>query len=95
MSIKDVKRIDVHAHATAFPKFAPPYPSGYRMNNAEEVIEMYDKLNIEKGILLPLGFEGQFQVITSEECAHIASLHPDRFEWFCYVDPRSRGYSQK
>ncbi|MBE5732094.1 MAG: hypothetical protein E7353_03565 [Clostridiales bacterium] len=93
--LKAIKRIDVHAHATAFPQFAPPFPSGYRMNNAEEVIAMYDKLNIEKGILLPLGIEGQFQTITSEECAYVASLHPDRFEWFCYVDPRSRGYSTK
>lgn len=86
-----IKKIDIHAHATAFPQYAPPDPgSGYRMVSAEEVIKYYDALNIEKGVLLPLiSPEAQWLQLTNEEIKLIADTHPDRFVWFCSVDPRS------
>ena len=46
--------IDIHAHANPFPQFAPPYPQGQRFVSPAEVVELYDKLNVECGVLLPL-----------------------------------------
>ena len=49
-----IKKIDIHAHAVAFPDNTPKNKWGNRMCSGEEVIEFYDKLNIEKGVLLPI-----------------------------------------
>ena len=89
--MEPIKKIDIHAHATGFPQFAPAHPgSGYRMVCAEEVIGFYDKLNIEKGLLLPLiSPEAQWLQIGVEETKTVADSHPDRFVWFCNVDPRA------
>ena len=89
--MESIKKIDIHAHATGFPQYAPAHPgNGYRMVCAEEVIEFYDKLNIEKGLLLPLiSPEAQWLQIGVEETKVVADSHPDRFVWFCNVDPRA------
>ncbi len=50
-----LKKIDIHAHVTSFPKWVPVQQySGCRWLSAEEQIEMYDRLNIERGVLLPI-----------------------------------------
>ena len=89
--MKTVKKIDVHAHAVAFPELYPPFNgTEYRFLGAEELLELYDRLNIERGILLPIAAcEGMPSPITGEECAFLARRYPDRFSWFCGVDPRS------
>ncbi|MBR5452506.1 MAG: amidohydrolase family protein [Clostridia bacterium] len=86
-----IKKIDAHAHALAFPEYYPPnISSRYRFLSAPELIEIYDRLNIEAGILLPVAScEAQSSPITSEACAYLASLYPNRFFWFCGVDPRA------
>ena len=86
-----IKKIDVHAHAVAFPEyFVPHRGTGQRFLSAEELIAIYDDLNIEMGVLLPIGSpEAQPTPMTSEACAHIAAQYPDRFVWFCGVDPRT------
>lgn len=91
--IKSIKKIDIHAHATPFREYYPPYS----MDGKEiawvsdtNVIELYDKLNIEKGVLLALSSpEGLMAPISSEECKFLADKHPNRFFWFCGVDPRA------
>ena len=95
--VEPVKKIDIHAHATAFPQYAPPDPgNGYRMVHPEEVIEYYDALNIEKGVLLPLiSPEAQWLQVTNEETKWNADRYQDRFVWFCNVDPRSAQNSPK
>ena len=46
--MENIRKIDIHAHVTAFPQYAPVnYFSGYRMPSPEELISYYDKLNIE------------------------------------------------
>ena len=66
-NIDSIKRIDIHAHVTAFPEYAPPFKWGGRFCSAEEVIKFYDELNIEKGVLLPLtAAEGQLTPIASQ-----------------------------
>lgn len=88
--MENIKRIDIHAHVTAFPEYAPPFKWGGRFCSAEEVIKFYDELNIEKGVLLPLtSAEGQLTPMTSEAIKYTADRYPDRFLWFCNVDPRA------
>ena len=89
-----IRKIDIHAHATPFPESTVPLKSrgGYRWISAEEVIGFYDKLDIEKGVLLPLNSsEYHADQFTSSGCKYIADKYPDRFLWFCGVDPRANG----
>ncbi len=91
-NVKNIKKIDIHAHATAFPEIFPPRPWGERERfvSPEEVIEFYDRLGIEKGVLLPISSpEGQMTPMTTEACKMIVDKYPDRFILFCNVDPRA------
>ena len=87
--MKNIKKIDIHVHTTAFSQY---YPRNIqKIPSPEEVIDFYDKLNIEKGVLLPLtSSEGLVTPLSSENCKYISDKYPDRFHWFCNVDPRSR-----
>ena len=95
MDIKTLKKIDIHAHASLFYDFFPPlYRKGQPLKwiSAEQLIELYDKLGIEKGVLLPISAaEGQMSVMPSEGCKYLSDKYPDRFYWFCCVDPRAGG----
>ena len=88
--MQDIKKIDIHAHATAFPEYHPINRIGNRFVSGTDVIAMYDRLNVEKGVLLPISApESQVTPLTSEGCKHLTVLYPDRFVWFCNVDPRA------
>ncbi|MBR3592245.1 MAG: amidohydrolase family protein [Clostridia bacterium] len=90
--MKTIKKIDIHAHARPFEHIAPVYSRGESFVCARELIDFYDKLNIEKGVLLPITSpEYHSFLITSADCAHTAEKHPDRFFWFCSIDPRGCG----
>ena len=87
-----IKKIDIHAHAMPFENIAPVYARGSSLIHARELIDLYDKLNIEKGVLLPLiSPEYHPTPISSAECAYTMDKHPDRFLWFCNIDPRACG----
>lgn len=92
-SVKNLKKIDIHVHATAFPEYFPTAKPGdlsTRMVSAEQLIQMYDALGIEKGVLLPLSSpEAVLSPVTSEMCKVMADRYPDRLIWFCNVDPRA------
>ena len=82
-----VKKIDMHAHAWRNP--GPPLPRGYVWIRPEELMEAYDRLGVEKGVLLPLvSPESVYSIVTSETVEEIVDQYPDRFFWFCSVDPR-------
>ena len=85
-----IKKIDIHAHAVAFPHHAPVYyHTGAKFPGGEDMIELYDKVNIERGVLLPIvSPEHQSTIMTNEGCMEIVDRHPNRFVWFCNVDPR-------
>lgn len=89
--MKRIRKIDIHAHATAFPEAMARYKgTEYRMLSGDELIAFYDELDIEMGVLLPISSpEGTCSPMTSEACHFIANQHPDRFIWFCNVDPRA------
>lgn len=93
-NVKNTKKIDVHAHVSPFPGMAPPLKSGEPMLTCEQQLWFYDNLNIEKGVLLPLvSSEFHYEPMTSLDCKYVADQNPDRFLWFCGIDPRSAGNS--
>lgn len=92
--MKDVKKIDIHTHVTAYPEWVPTYPNGYRWLSGEEMIGLYNQLNIEKGGLLPIvSPEGQWIPGGVENHIVIARKYPDRFYWFCNLDPAAGDHS--
>ena len=84
--MEKIKKIDIHAHVV-MEKEIPPSSVDI---SPEDLIAMYDKLEIEKGVLLPLmSTEAHTHVITNESIISAVEKYPDRFLWFCNVDPRS------
>ena len=71
--MEKIKKIDVHAHVTPFPDYAPRvYPGNNRVISAEELLRIYDDLNIEKGVLLPTTTsDWQHELITSSDCKYV------------------------
>lgn len=89
--MEGIKKIDIHAHATLHPDLIPirTWDKG-RMLSGRELTEKYDQLNIEKGVLLPIiSPEGAFVTLSIEGTKLVADEQPDRFVWFCNIDPRS------
>lgn len=88
--MNNIKKIDVHAHLTAFPQ----YRRANEMVSADELLKIYDELNIEKGIILPISSpECSARVLSSESAKFSVDQNPDRFDWFCNVDPRAMNNS--
>ncbi len=88
--METVKKIDIHAHAALHHDMIPPhFKSRKGMIGPEYLLSVYDKLNIEKGVLLPItAAEAQSCLLTNEDTKIITEKYPDRFLWFCNVDPR-------
>ncbi len=89
--MKKPKKIDIHAHVTPYKQYAMPNrATGCSMVDSGELLGFYDRLNIEKGILLPTcSAAGLYEVRTNGEIKSVVDRHPDRFHWFCYVDPQT------
>ena len=86
--MEKVKKIDIHAHVCAFPEFYPLEVQNFI--TAEDLLATYDKIGVEKGILLPLTSpEGMTSPMPTEMIRYIYEKYPDRFYWFCNVDPRA------
>ena len=82
-----MKKIDIHVHTIAEPGLLRP--RGDTFATPEELFAMYAQLGVEKAVLLPiLSPEGQFDGNTNREIMTIAARYPDRFYWFCNIDPR-------
>ncbi|MBQ4050052.1 MAG: amidohydrolase family protein [Oscillospiraceae bacterium] len=89
--METIRKIDIHAHAIAFPGLTPNHKAtGHPFPTAEDMICYYDELGIEKGVLLPIvSPEAQWFTMSSEGAKSIVDQYPDRFAWFCNVDPRA------
>lgn len=82
-----VKKIDIHVHTTES-EWLTRLPNG-RYATPEELIEIYDKIGVEKGVLLPnIQVEVGFHISSNFETKNIADQYPDRFAWFCNLDAR-------
>lgn len=91
--MKPVKKIDIHAHITPYKDLCPNGVNSLApMIDDSELLSMYDKLNIERGLLLPLvSPEVHSYQLTNAEAKLLCDKHPDRFSWFCNIDPRMHG----
>ena len=88
--MKKIKKIDIHAHCNIYGDIAPNYLyNPTTLITPEKLLEFYDKLNIEKGVLLPIvSPDATLQLMTSEATKTAVDKYPDRFLWFCNADPR-------
>ena len=90
MITKTLKKIDMHAHVTVFPEWVPEKEDGSKWLSAEQLTGLYDRLNIERGVLLPIvSPEGMTATLSNENCLFAVKQQPERFSWFCNVDPRA------
>ena len=91
MNIKDVKKIDMHAHAKMHPNLAPDLPGLYPTILSEgQVTEIYDELNIEVGVLQPIvDMVGGATLLPNEDNKIMADRSNGRFKWFFNVSPYS------
>lgn len=76
----------VHAYRT------PGYPRdffGKRWATPDEIIQRYDELDIERGVLLPIvSPECRHNFQSNEDIIEFSQKWPDRFIPFCNIDPR-------
>lgn len=85
---KSLKKIDLHAHSHL--PGGPERVRGGTWPTPDTVRGVYDKLNIEWGLLMSCGApEHMHDPITSRDAEAICKEYPDTFPyWFCYLDPR-------
>lgn len=75
--------IDIHAHA-----YRRPVPFVVQFCTAEQVLERYDAVGIEKGILLPIVSPEIYLPQANEDILDMCQQYPNRFYPFCNIDPR-------
>jgi len=91
-----MKKYDIHTHVTMFPDIVCPFPGGLRFLDEQQQLKVLDELDIEKAVLLPIiAPECMWMTMSNEEAKTIADRRPDRFVWFCNVDPRQGEYHDK
>ncbi len=76
--------IDIHCHA-----YRKPIPFVVQFCTAEQVIQLYDRMEIERGILLPIVSPEIYLPQANEDILEMAEQYPDRFIPFCNIDPRA------
>lgn len=76
--------IDIHAHA-----YWKPVPFVTKFATPEHLIEVYDSLDIEKGVLLPVVNPEIYFPQSNEDILNMAEKYPDRFIPYCNIDPRA------
>ncbi len=80
--------IDMHIHITKISDIGWT-PDSDGPASPEQLIEMYDEVGIDRGVMLPLTIP-ECNVLTqsNEDILMIAAEYPDRFIPFCNIDPR-------
>ncbi|MBQ8402359.1 MAG: amidohydrolase family protein [Clostridia bacterium] len=85
--MKTVKKIDIHVHTTEA-TWLSRLPSA-RYATPTELMDMYDQIGVEKGVILPnITVETDFHISSNYEIKNIVDKYPDRFAWFCNLDAR-------
>jgi len=83
-----MKKICMHVHSR-LKKGITWQQNNLTYSNPDELRELYNKLGIEKGLLLPgVSPEGRHYSVTNEEAYQIVCENPDLYYWFCGIDPR-------
>ena len=80
--------IDIHAHIRQIPGF--PYNGKQAFATPEQLINRYNAIDVECGVLLPgVNPECNYVPQSNEEVLATARAFPGRFIPFCNVDPRA------
>lgn len=89
--------IDCHVHAIETPTCPRPGSGGKQLISTPQVlIERYDAVGIEQGVILPIASPDSTHFVqTNEEIMRITKNFPGRFIPFCNLDPRSLNNSGK
>ena len=83
-----MKKIDLHVH-TIMKKGIMRMGTHTTFATPEELKAMYERLGIEKGVILPeINFECASHMQSNEDAYRIVQKYPDLFYWFCNIDPR-------
>lgn len=83
-----LKKIDLHVH-TIIKKGIMRMGTNTTFATPEELMVMYDRLGIEKGVVLPeINVECASHLQSNEDAIRIVEKFPDLFYWFCNIDPR-------
>lgn len=91
-----MKKIDIHCHVVAFPEYSTKRLDGNKYLSAEEQLAVHEKLNVDLGVLLPITTqEAHWATISNDATAYVANKYPDKFVWFCSVDPRQGKHNEK
>ena len=89
-----VKKIDIHAHTKKH--LGPARADGTNFATPEQLLMIFEKFGIEKAVLLPIvSPEGQYFPLACEDAEGLVAEYPQRFAWFCNIDPRAAGNSEK
>ena len=83
-----MKKIDMHVHTRA-KKGITYIGSNTTYATPEEIISMYDRLGVEKGVIMPSPSpESSVCPQSAEDVIDIIEKYPNRFYWFCNIAPR-------
>jgi len=74
--------IDIHAHA--YRQVGPR-----RFSTPDQLLERYDRIGVERGVLLPLVSPEIYLPQSNEEILEIVEAYRGRFIPFCNIDPRA------
>lgn len=80
--------IDFHCHC-----FFNHPPFICQFCRPEQVLDRWDQVGIERGVLLPVVSPEIYLPQSNEDILKMAEMHPDRFIPFCNIDPRAMTYS--
>ncbi len=84
-----LKKIDMHVHCIE--ERGIPKLSGHFYPTVKELRKIYDKIGVEKGVLLPPGTCPEFTTerLSPREAKRIAEKYNNTIGWwFCGIDPR-------
>jgi len=79
--------IDIHAHAYKYPW--PRIDGKPAFSTPQQLLELYEKIGIEKACLSPLVSPEVYLPQSNDEILEMARTWPDRFIAFCNIDPRA------
>lgn len=80
----------------AFPQYTPKRRDGNKYLSAEQQLQIHERCGVDFGVLLPIIIpEAHWATVSNEETQHVVHQYPDRFTWFCNVDPRQGTFSSK
>lgn len=83
-----MKKIDIHAHVMKT-KRMNRMGSNSTFVTPEELYKMHERLGVDKAVILPsVHVECNYGTQSCEEVLEIVEAYPERYYWFCNIDPR-------